>query len=67
MVGSNIANILLILGLTAVISPLLVDPKALLRDGPANFKTPARQALSRMKVPEAKKVLEEAGDGDKQE
>ncbi|MHA7777849.1 calcium/sodium antiporter [Roseibium sp. M-1] len=34
--GSNIANILLILGLTAVISPLLVDPKALLRDGPAN-------------------------------
>ena len=38
-----------------------------LRDGPANLKTPARQALSRMKVPEAKKVLEEAGDGDKQE
>jgi len=34
--GSNIANILLILGLTALISPLLVDPKALLRDGPAN-------------------------------
>ncbi len=37
--GSNIANILLILGLTAVISPLLVDPKALLRDGPANALT----------------------------
>lgn len=34
--GSNIANILLILGLTAVISPLKVDPAALMRDGPAN-------------------------------
>lgn len=34
--GSNIANILLILGLTALIYPLRVDPAALLRDGPAN-------------------------------
>lgn len=34
--GSNIANILLILGLTALICPLRVDPAALLRDGPAN-------------------------------
>ncbi|MEO9530903.1 calcium/sodium antiporter [Roseibium sp.] len=35
--GSNIANILLILGLTAVICPLRVEPSALLRDGPANL------------------------------
>ena len=35
--GSNIANILLILGLTAVICPLRVEPAALLRDGPANL------------------------------
>jgi len=34
--GSNIANILLILGLTALIYPLRVEPSALLRDGPAN-------------------------------
>lgn len=34
--GSNIANILLILGLTALICPLRVDPAALMRDGPAN-------------------------------
>lgn len=34
--GSNIANILLILGLTALIFPLRVEPAALLRDGPAN-------------------------------
>lgn len=35
--GSNIANILLILGLTAVVCPLKVEPSALLRDGPANL------------------------------
>jgi cation:H+ antiporter len=35
VVGSNIANILLILGLAAVISPLRVDPRALRRDGAA--------------------------------
>ena len=35
--GSNIANILLILGLTAVICPLRVEPAALMRDGPANL------------------------------
>ncbi|WP_428649379.1 calcium/sodium antiporter [Roseibium sp.] len=34
--GSNIANILLILGLVAVIAPIRTDPAALLRDGPAN-------------------------------
>lgn len=34
--GSNIANILLILGLAALISPIGVKPAALLRDGPAN-------------------------------
>ncbi|WP_035724476.1 calcium/sodium antiporter [Fodinicurvata fenggangensis] len=33
VVGSNIANILLILGLSALLSPLLVDPAALKRDG----------------------------------
>jgi cation:H+ antiporter len=33
VVGSNIANILLILGLAAVISPLRVRPEALRRDG----------------------------------
>ena len=31
-----------------------------LREGPANLKTTIRQALGRMKVPEAKKVLEES-------
>ncbi|GAB4532069.1 MAG: calcium/sodium antiporter [Roseibium sp.] len=35
--GSNIANILLIIGLAAVIFPLKVEPAALLRDGPANM------------------------------
>ncbi|TYC52347.1 calcium/sodium antiporter [Rhodobacterales bacterium] len=34
--GSNIANILLILGLSALICPIAVKPAALLRDGPAN-------------------------------
>ncbi len=33
VVGSNIANILLILGAAAVISPLTCDPKAFYRDG----------------------------------
>lgn len=36
VVGSNTANILLILGLSALIFPLKVEPAALLRDGPAN-------------------------------
>jgi hypothetical protein len=31
-----------------------------LREGPASLKATVRQALGRMKVPEAKKVLEEA-------
>ncbi|WGM41068.1 calcium/sodium antiporter [Caulobacter sp. NIBR1757] len=34
VVGSNISNALLILGLTALISPILVDRRAFLRDGP---------------------------------
>jgi cation:H+ antiporter len=34
VVGSNIANILLILGLTAVILPIPADPKAFKRDAP---------------------------------
>lgn len=34
--GSNIANILLILGLSALICPISVKPAALMRDGPAN-------------------------------
>jgi cation:H+ antiporter len=34
VVGSNIANILLILGLTAVIAPIAVQRRAFLRDGP---------------------------------
>ncbi|MDN3719855.1 calcium/sodium antiporter [Roseibium salinum] len=34
--GSNIANILLILGLSALIFPIRVQPAALYRDGPAN-------------------------------
>ncbi|GGC25143.1 sodium:calcium antiporter [Novosphingobium marinum] len=33
VVGSNIANILLILGVTAVIVPLAIDPRAFRRDG----------------------------------
>lgn len=33
VVGSNIANILLILGLSAVIFPIVVNPRALYRDG----------------------------------
>ena len=33
VVGSNIANILLILGLTALVRPLAVSPAALMRDG----------------------------------
>jgi cation:H+ antiporter len=33
VVGSNIANILLVLALAAVISPILVNPQALRRDG----------------------------------
>ncbi|MDH5772559.1 MAG: sodium:calcium antiporter, partial [Rhodospirillaceae bacterium] len=33
VVGSNIANILLILGATCLIAPVMVDPKAVLRDG----------------------------------
>ncbi|GAA0773166.1 calcium/sodium antiporter [Roseibium denhamense] len=36
VVGSNIANILLILGLTALVFPIRVEPAALMRDGPAN-------------------------------
>ncbi len=35
VVGSNIANTLLILGLTATIFPIACDPKAFKRDGPA--------------------------------
>lgn len=35
VVGSNIANILLILGLAATIAPLLASPRAFVRDGPA--------------------------------
>jgi cation:H+ antiporter len=35
--GSNIANILLIIGLAALIFPLKVEPAALRRDGPANM------------------------------
>lgn len=34
VVGSNIANVLLILGLTALIAPIAVDRRAFLRDGP---------------------------------
>ena len=33
VVGSNIANILLILGVSAVIFPIVVNPRALIRDG----------------------------------
>ncbi|MCK4938848.1 MAG: calcium/sodium antiporter [Rhodospirillaceae bacterium] len=33
IVGSNTANILLILGATCLIAPVVVDPKAILRDG----------------------------------
>ncbi|MDH5187631.1 MAG: calcium/sodium antiporter [Rhodospirillaceae bacterium] len=33
VVGSNIANILLILGATCLIAPVMVDPKAVMRDG----------------------------------
>jgi cation:H+ antiporter len=33
VVGSNIGNILLILGLATVMRPILIDPKALVRDG----------------------------------
>jgi cation:H+ antiporter len=33
IVGSNIGNVLLILGLTAVLAPVVVDPKAFRRDG----------------------------------
>ncbi|MDH3335826.1 MAG: calcium/sodium antiporter [Rhodospirillaceae bacterium] len=33
VVGSNIANILLILGATCLVAPVMVDPKAVLRDG----------------------------------
>ncbi|MDT8429222.1 MAG: calcium/sodium antiporter [Pseudomonadales bacterium] len=33
VVGSNIANILLILGVCALITPIMVSPKSLLRDG----------------------------------
>ncbi|RYH08292.1 calcium/sodium antiporter [Tropicimonas sp. IMCC6043] len=35
VVGSNIANILLILGLAALVAPMAVERRALLRDGPA--------------------------------
>ena len=35
VVGSNIANILLILGVTAAIAPVVVEPKAFRRDGRA--------------------------------
>ncbi len=35
VVGSNICNILLILGLAAVIRPVAADPRAFRRDGPA--------------------------------
>ncbi len=34
VVGSNIANILLILGITAVLAPIRIDPKAFKRDAP---------------------------------
>jgi cation:H+ antiporter len=34
VVGSNIANVLLILALTALILPIHIDPAALRRDGP---------------------------------
>jgi len=34
VVGSNIANILLILGIAAIIAPLRCDPRAFRRDGP---------------------------------
>ncbi len=33
MVGSNVANILLILGFSGLIAPILVEPKSFLRDG----------------------------------
>lgn len=33
VVGSNIGNVLLILGIAAFVAPIAVDPKALLRDG----------------------------------
>jgi len=33
IIGSNIANILLILGVTALIKPIVGDPKSVLRDG----------------------------------
>ena len=33
IIGSNIANILLILGITALIKPIVNEPKAILRDG----------------------------------
>ena len=33
VVGSNIANILLILGATCLVAPVVVDPKAVMRDG----------------------------------
>lgn len=33
VVGSNIFNILFILGVTAIISPIIVSPRAILRDG----------------------------------
>lgn len=41
VVGSNIANILLILGLSALITPLAVAPGALRRDGPVLIATSA--------------------------
>jgi cation:H+ antiporter len=34
VVGSNISNVLLILGLAALLAPILVDRRAFLRDGP---------------------------------
>lgn len=37
VVGSNIGNILLILGLAAVLRPILIDRKALVRDGSVMF------------------------------
>ncbi len=39
VIGSNIANILLILGLSALITPLAVAPGALRRDGPVLIAT----------------------------
>lgn len=39
VVGSNIANILLILGLSALITPIAVDSRALKRDGTVVFGT----------------------------